>query len=108
MEATSGFEPLNRGFADPCLNHLATSPVLTMERKTRFELATSSLARRHSTTELLPQSKLILATSNILSEKTFNENLKNVQSSANTRDRLNLEKDTTYARNLQIFKNSMS
>jgi hypothetical protein len=26
MEATSGFEPLNRGFADPCLNHLATSP----------------------------------------------------------------------------------
>ena len=26
LEATSGFEPLNRGFADPCLNHLATSP----------------------------------------------------------------------------------
>ena len=26
MEATSGFEPLNRGFADPRLNHLATSP----------------------------------------------------------------------------------
>jgi hypothetical protein len=26
-----------------------------MERKTRFELATSSLARRHSTTELLPR-----------------------------------------------------
>jgi hypothetical protein len=25
-----------------------------MERKTRFELATSSLARRHSTAELLP------------------------------------------------------
>lgn len=25
-----------------------------MERETRFELATSSLARRHSTTELLP------------------------------------------------------
>jgi hypothetical protein len=25
-----------------------------VERKTRFELATSSLARRHSTTELLP------------------------------------------------------
>ena len=25
-----------------------------MERKTRLELATSSLARRHSTTELLP------------------------------------------------------
>jgi hypothetical protein len=28
MEATSGFEPLNRGFADPCLNHLATSPFI--------------------------------------------------------------------------------
>jgi hypothetical protein len=26
LEATSGFGPLNRGFADPCLNHLATSP----------------------------------------------------------------------------------
>jgi hypothetical protein len=26
MEATSGIEPLNRGFADPPLNHLGTSP----------------------------------------------------------------------------------
>ena len=26
LEATSGFEPLNRGFADPRLIHLATSP----------------------------------------------------------------------------------
>ena len=26
MEATGGIEPPNRGFADPRLNHLATSP----------------------------------------------------------------------------------
>ncbi len=28
MEATGGFEPPNKGFADPRLNHLATSPLL--------------------------------------------------------------------------------
>ncbi len=27
MEAASGFEPLNRGFADPSLNHLGTPPL---------------------------------------------------------------------------------
>ena len=26
IKAASGFEPLNRGFADPRLNHLATPP----------------------------------------------------------------------------------
>ena len=55
VEAASGFEPLNRGFADPRLNHLATPPLIALERKTRFELATPSLARRCSTAELLPR-----------------------------------------------------
>ena len=55
LEATTGFEPVNRGFADPRLILLATSPLnILLERKTRFELATSSLARRRSTAELLP------------------------------------------------------
>ena len=40
------------GFADLCLSPLAMSP---LERETRFELATSTLARLHSTTELLPR-----------------------------------------------------
>ena len=71
-EAASGFEPLYRGFADPCLNLLATPPnqipqqasttgtTFSLERKTRFELATSSLARKHSTAELLPLLSQIL------------------------------------------------
>ena len=38
LEATGGIEPPNRGFADPRLNHLATSP--------REPLAYRALARR--------------------------------------------------------------
>src|SRR5690348_5021496 len=45
----------DRGFADPRLNHLATSPGRDMERETGFEPATFSLARRRSTPEPLPQ-----------------------------------------------------
>jgi hypothetical protein len=41
LEATSGFEPLNRGFADPCLNHLATSPVINFTPHPLFSLSPS-------------------------------------------------------------------
>ena len=43
----------DKGFADLCLT--AWLCRLKVERKTRFELATPSLARRCSTTELFPQ-----------------------------------------------------
>src|SRR5437870_1903229 len=62
MEAASGFEPLNRGFADLRLGHLATPPrrehaetMQVMERETGFEPATPTLARSCSTTELFPR-----------------------------------------------------
>src|SRR5690242_2109686 len=42
----------DKGFADPRLNHLATSP---LERETGFEPATFSLARRRATTAPLPR-----------------------------------------------------
>ena len=55
LEAASGFEPENNGFAG---RRLTTWPSRRnrMERETRFELATSTLARLHSTTELFPLS----------------------------------------------------
>jgi hypothetical protein len=65
-EATGGFEPPNRGFADPRLNLLATSPNNPeksgenhLERKMGFEPTTFSLARRRSTAELLPHLLLL-------------------------------------------------
>src|SRR5580700_1828586 len=85
MEAAGGFEPPNRGFADRSLNHLGMPPLDNkaakrsklgypnyysarsaglnlsarnkMERETGVEPATSTLARLHSTTELLPHFK---------------------------------------------------
>jgi hypothetical protein len=80
LEAAIGIEPMNKGFADLCLTtwlrrltekakgkgkKAKTESVfpfyfflfpfaLKLERETRFELATLALARRCSTTELLP------------------------------------------------------
>ncbi len=68
-EAAIGFEPMHKGFADPCLTTwlrrpgectaetqraLRVSAVNLMERETGFEPATSTLARLHSTAELFP------------------------------------------------------
>jgi hypothetical protein len=61
VEAATGLEPVNNGFADRCLSHLAMPPFRgfkkKLERETGFEPATSTLARLHSTTELFPLSR---------------------------------------------------
>jgi hypothetical protein len=54
LEAASGFEPENNGFADRCLTTWLCRPKIKMERETGFEPATSTLARLHSTAELFP------------------------------------------------------
>ena len=52
MEVAVGIEPTNKSFADSGLTTWLRHR--KMERETRFELATSTLARWSSTTELLP------------------------------------------------------
>ena len=55
MEAATGFEPVVE-VLQTCALPLGYA-ALIMERKTRFELATPTLARWCSTTELLPHFK---------------------------------------------------
>ena len=64
MEAPPGFEPGHKGFAGPCLTTWLWRREKILERQTRFELATSTLARWHSTTELLPHSWCLRVESN--------------------------------------------
>ena len=60
--SAQGFEPRTHALEGRCSIQLSYAPtyiVIFLERETRFELATSTLARLRSTTELFPQ---ILAT----------------------------------------------
>ena len=53
--SAQGFEPRTHALEGRCSIQLSYAPTLYyLERQTRFELATSTLARLRSTTELLP------------------------------------------------------
>ncbi len=58
IEATGGFEPPNGGFADPCLATWLRRLKFHLEREMGLEPTTFSLARRRSTSELLPHDDL--------------------------------------------------
>ena len=54
LEVTTRFELVDEGFADPCLttwprHHIGSGTSTPLERPTRLELATSTLARWRST-----------------------------------------------------------
>jgi hypothetical protein len=66
LKATVGIEPTNKAFAEPCL----TTWLRRQERAKGFEPLTFSLARRHSTAELSPQTTgIILHFKNLTTQK---------------------------------------
>ena len=55
LVSAQGFEPRTHALEGRCSIQLSYAPTLYyLDRKTRYELATSTLARLRSTTELLP------------------------------------------------------
>ena len=70
MEAAIRFELMDNGFAGRGLTTWLCRPK-KMERETRFELATSTLARSHSTTELFPLSEPLLKSYTDIVNKKF-------------------------------------
>ena len=58
--SAEGFEPSTHALEGRCSIQLSYAPTSTMllERETRFELATSTLARSRSTAELFPHNKV--------------------------------------------------
>ena len=52
--SAEGFEPSTHALEGRCSIQLSYAPILNLERETRFELATSTLARSRSTAELFP------------------------------------------------------
>ena len=59
LVSAQGFEPRTHALEGRCSIQLSYAPTI-LERETRFELATSTLARLRSTTELFPHLKIMV------------------------------------------------
>ena len=63
LVSAQGFEPRTHALEGRCSIQLSYAPtyiVIFLERETRFELATSTLARLRSTAELFPHFKIMV------------------------------------------------
>ena len=61
LVSAQGFEPRTHALEGRCSIQLSYAPTLFyLERETRFELATSTLARLRSTAELFPHFKIMV------------------------------------------------